>query len=314
MIWVIGANGMLGSELCKQLETNTIPFVASDKDVDITNSANIETFIREQESSSYLSSSREAHHNSKISWIVNCAGLSSISFAESNTLDAEKLNILGPQNLCHIARYNNIKLIHISSDYVFDGTNTIPYTEESRKNPLTTYGKTKSLGEDEIIKGMTQYFILRTSLLYGYDHPNYIYKVADLMKNNQTVPADPSRIINPTSVQDLAETIITLIEKTDRNNVSFNAKDIIPFGIYNYTDNGQCSMLELTEKIYSLLKKYKHLSKQSQIQIIENVSDNKLQPACTSLSNEKISKELKIKIPTWEKSLEKFIKSKSFII
>lgn len=314
MIWVIGANGMLGSELCRQLKNNTIPFVASDKEVDITNSASIETFIREKESSSYLTSSREAHHNSKISWIVNCAGTSSISFAEANTLEAEKLNILGPQNLCHIARYNNIKLIHISSDYVFDGTSTIPYTEESLKNPLTTYGKTKSLGEDEIIKGMTQYFILRTSLLYGYDHSNYIYKVADLIKNNQTILTNPSIIINPTSAQDLAEIIITLIEKTDRNNISFNAKDIIPFGIYNFTDNGQCSMLELTEKIYSLLKKYKHLPGQSQLKIIENITNNNLQPAYTSLSNEKISKELKLKIPSWEKSLEKFIKSKSFTI
>lgn len=316
MIWVIGANGMLGSEICRQLEKNKLPYVSSDLDVDITNSESIENFIREKESVSYLTSSRQAHSNSKIKWIINCAAYTAVEKAESEPELAEKLNITGPENLTHIARANNIKLIHISTDYVFGGTGNTPFTEEMQKNPLGVYGKTKSDGEDIITQGMTQYYIIRTAWLYGYDHPNFVYTMTKLMKEKDSIKVVNDQLGTPTFAGDLASVIITLIEKADRNSSSFKAKDIIPYGIYHFTNLGQTSWYDFAQKIYSFGIKYKKINNECKVLpcSTEEYGAKVERPAYSVLCKDKITKTLKIKIPSWEKSLEKYIRSESFQI
>lgn len=309
MIWVIGSNGILGSELCRQFEKKKIPFVSSDIEVDITNAECIESFIRKQESTSYLTSSKKVHDDSKIKWIINCAGYNDIEKAETDPETAEKINASVPENIAHIARFNNIKVIQISTDFVFNTADKIPLTETTPKNPATVFGKTKSAGEDYITQGMTQYYIIRTSWLYGDGNSSFVYKMLKSMQNNSEITVNNDRIIVPTYAGDLAETVITLIEKADKNASSFNAKDIISFGIYNYSNQGETSKSDYIQKIYSLAKKYKRISNDCKI---NSDNSNENTPLYSVLSSEKIIRELKIKIPSWEKSLEKFIKSDSF--
>lgn len=313
MIWVIGAKGMIGSELCKQLEKNKIPFVASDKEVDITNSVNIDTFIREQESASYLNSIT-SKKSKKIKWIVNCAAYTDVEKAQTESELAYLLNVIGTKNIVHAAHFNGIKLIHISTDYVFSGIGNIPFTEEMPKNPLNVYGKTKSAGEDEIMQGMTQYYILRTGWLYGYGHSNFVYKMTDLMNSKVQIKIVNDQIGTPTFAGDLANTIIALIEKSDRNSDSFRKNDIIPYGVYHFTNLGQTSLYNFTLKIYQLGKKYKRITNECSIVPCTTAEFGATVecPAYSVLSKDKILKELKIKIPTWEKSLEKFIKDSNF--
>lgn len=313
MIWVIGANGMLGSELCRQLEKNKISYVASDKEVDITNPESIDSFITEKESESYLGSMSEKK-SSKIKWIVNCAAYTAVEKAESEPELAALLNTTGPKNIAHAARFHGIKLIHISTDYVFGGQGNIPFTEEMPKNPLGVYGKTKSDGEDEIIQAMTQYYILRTAWLYGYGRPNFVYTMINLMNSKNEIKVVNDQFGTPTFAGDLADAIIKIITKSEKNNTAFNKNTIIPFGIYNFTNLGQISWYDFAQKIYLFGKKYKRINNECQVNTCTTAEYGAKveRPAYSVLSKDKIIKTLKLKIPSWEKSLEKFIKDSSF--
>lgn len=314
MIWVIGANGMLGSELCRQLKKNKIDFVSSDKEVDITNYESIEAFINQKESESYLSASLNEKKSSKIKWIVNCAAYTAVEKAEEEPKLAELLNVTGPKNIAHAARFNGIKLIHISTDYVFGGTGNVPFTEDMQKNPLGVYGKTKSDGEDEIIQSMTQYYILRTAWLYGYGRPNFVYTMVNLMNSKDEIKVVNDQFGTPTFAGDLAEAIIKIIEKSEKNNTAFNKNSIVPFGIYNFTNLGNISWFDFAQQIYNLGKKYKRITKDCSVKSCTTAEYGAKveRPAYSVLSKDKIMKELKIKIPSWEKSLEKFLKDASF--
>lgn len=318
MIWVIGANGMLGSELCKQLAEKRLPFVSSDKEVDITKIENLETFIRESEAKAFLNS--ESHkinrkeNSTKIKWIINCAAYTAVEKAETDAELAYQLNAIGPKNIAHVARYNGIKLIHISTDYVFGGKGNSPFTEEMKKEPLGVYGKTKSDGEDFILQAMTQFYILRTAWLYGFAHPNFVYTMTKLMNEKEEIKVVNDQFGTPTNALDLANVIIQIIKKSDKNDLSFDANAVIPYGIYNFTNLGEISWFEFAQKIYLLGKKYERISNECNVLpcTTQEFGAKVERPAYSVLSKEKIIQTLKIKIPSWEKSLENFIKSKSF--
>ena len=119
MIWVIGSNGMLGSEICKQLEKNKMPFIGSDKEVDITKSECIEKFIRETESQEYLKANTTKTNINKIKWIINCAAYTNVDGAEDAPQICDLLNHKAVENLAVAMKEVGGMLVHISTDYVF---------------------------------------------------------------------------------------------------------------------------------------------------------------------------------------------------
>ncbi|MDE6350774.1 MAG: sugar nucleotide-binding protein, partial [Treponemataceae bacterium] len=143
MIWLIGASGMLGSEVAAHLTAAKIPFAASDSDVDITDYDALEQFALR------VSSQNPGH---TLEYIINCAAYTDVNNAEDEAEKAAAVNAKGVENIARVARNNGATLIHISTDYVFDGTGTRPYTETDAKAPLGVYGRTKSDGEDAIAK------------------------------------------------------------------------------------------------------------------------------------------------------------------
>jgi dTDP-4-dehydrorhamnose reductase len=128
MIWLIGCKGMLGTEISRQLSENKIDFVGTDIDVDITNPQALADFAKGKE----------------ISYIINWSAYTAVDKAESDQNFAKKLNEDGPRNIACLANQIHAKMIHISTDYVFDGTGSTPYTEEMTIAPIGVYGKTKS--------------------------------------------------------------------------------------------------------------------------------------------------------------------------
>lgn len=308
MIWVIGSNEILGKELCSQLAKKKIPFISSDKEVDISNYDCIESFTRKQESESYLSSSFRTHDAFKIKWIINCID---VPFNDSSEEEnAFKFNVNAPENLAHYARFNNIKLIHISSNQVFQA-NEFFYTEEMTKNTDSLYGLQKSNAEDLISQGMTQYYIIRTSNLYGYGSKNIISSLIELLNNKNNCSFSENKIVIPTFAKNVSNVILTLIERSEKNSSVFNTKDIIPYGIYNYTDQGKTTLFELAKKVYNLGIKYKKIKNECSL-MADNSDENLMIWNDPVISTDKIQKELKIKIPTWEKSIDIFIKNNDF--
>ena len=311
MIWLIGCKGMLGKEVARQLDQNKYHWVGTDKEVDITDREALSTFEKSVETSSYLDTSSTDKH---IKWIINCSAYTNVDKAEEETEFADKLNNVGALNIARTARSIGAKLIHISTDYVFNGKGNTPYTEDMEKEPLGVYGKTKAAGEEAIQKEMTQFYILRTAWLYGFDGKNFVYTMTKLMNNHDQIKVVNDQMGTPTCAIELASTILKIIEKSDNATEAFGKHSAPAYGIYHFTNGGQTNWFEFAQEIYKLGKKYGRITQNCEVNPCTTAEYGAKveRPAYSVLSKDKICKELKIKLPAWQSCLEKFIKSERF--
>ena len=302
MIWLVGAKGMLGQEVAFQLRQRGLKFVSSGSEVDIS------------DYEALLSFAQNTHLDpidNRISFIINCAAYTAVDNAEDEDQrqKAYNVNVLGPENLAKIARSISATLIHISTDYVFDGTAVEPIKENAAKNPAGVYGLTKSEGEDKVCNYMARYFILRTSWLYGWYGKNFVYTMARLMSSKESIKVVADQKGTPTNCSTLASVIILLIESEMKGR-------LIPYGIFNVTDEGETTWFEFALQIQKFLKKYGRIDKKFECAVNSCTTAEypvkAKRPAYSVLDKTKIQKTLKIKLPSWKKSLEDFIKSKNF--
>ena len=319
MIWVIGCNGMLGQEVCKQLSEQNLNYIGSGHEVDILNFTLLETFLKKTETNNYLASHRNDKKDpdsGKIKWIINCSAYTQVDKAEDESDLCADINVTGVLNIARLCKNHGIKLIHISTDFVFDGKKTIPYLENDKKNPLSVYGKTKSEGEDKIISSMSQYYILRTSWLYGFKGKNFVYTMIKLMNSRSNLNIVCDQKGTPTFANDLASAIIKIIEKSYKSDGLFGSNSIPSYGIYNFSNEGAISWFDFAKKIYDLGRKYGKITQECDVNSCTTADypTKAVRPAYSVLDKTKIQKELKIRIPEWETSLENFIKSKDFEI
>lgn len=313
MIWLIGCKGMLGSEIAKQLDECKLPWVGTDREVDITNLQALENFASSTSTTSYFPSEL-THTERRITWIINCSAYTNVEKAEEDTELAVKLNATGPQNIARLARSLNAKLIHISTDYVFGGKGTVPYLEDDEKNPLGVYGKTKLDGELAIQKEMNTYYIIRTAWLYGFDGKNFVYTMTNAMNNRDSVKVVNDQKGTPTCAVDLASVVLKIITKSDKAKSFFGKNSAPAYGIYHFTNLGETNWFEFTKEIYSLGRKLGIINKDCEVNpcTTEEYGAKVERPAYSVLCKDKIMKELKIKIPNWQQSLEKFMKNERF--
>ncbi|MBQ9538697.1 MAG: dTDP-4-dehydrorhamnose reductase [Treponema sp.] len=318
MIWLIGSRGMLGQELARVFDQNKMQWVGTNSDVDITSSEALETFAASHDTSAARTGNAASKGKlpAKIKWVVNCAAYTAVDKAEEEEDTARKVNASGALNIARTARHIGAKLIHISTDYVFDGNNDakVPYDDDARKNPLGIYGLTKAEGEDAIQKEMTQYYILRTAWLYGFSGQNFVYKMTGLMNGNSTLKVVNDQRGSPTCTTTLAEVIVKIISSSENAHSLFGKNAAIPYGVYNCTDNGDASWYEFAQKIYEYGKKYGRINNKCEITACtsEEFPQKARRPAWSVLDKNKIQSALHIKLPSWESSLEKFIKSDRF--
>ena len=307
MIWLIGSKGMLGTEVASQLTAAKIPFVTSDSDVDITDYDALEAFA--------LRAVSQAGGDHKLDYIINCAAYTAVDKAEDEREKAAAVNAKGVENIARTARNNGATLIHISTDYVFDGTgctdaagNLRPYTESDAKAPLGVYGKTKSDGEDAVIQGMAKYYILRTAWLYGLHGHNFVYTMTKLTGSRDEIKVVSDQRGTPTNAATLAAVIAELVQADE--------KHFVPFGIYHVTDEGETNWHAFTLEINRLAKKHKRIDAKHECRILpcttEEYPTKAKRPAYSVLDKTKIQKALGIKLPPWQKSLESFMKDKAF--
>lgn len=287
MIWVIGCNGMLGTELCRLLKENKIDFEGTDRSVDITDFSSLEKFAA----------------GKKFDFIVNCAAYTAVDKAESESSLAEKLNCEGPKNIARLAKKISAKLIHISTDYVFDGTASSPLSEDLPISPIGVYGKTKADGEKAVQEETSEYYILRTAWLYGWDGKNFVYTMIRAMNTHSAVKVVNDQKGTPTFCGDLAEVILKITEKN------------IPYGVYHVTDLGEISWWNFAVEI----------KKQGIEQGLITNPDCAVNPCTTAdyptpakrpaysvLSKKKIQSALGINLPDWKESLRVFMESSLF--
>jgi len=222
---VTGSKGMLGTDLFLELAKTDFEVIAWDySDFDITNKPDMQKLILE-----------------KPNVVINCAAYTNVDLAETEKEKCALINIEGVKNLTLACKECDSILIQISTDYVFDGTKE-SYNETDVKNPVNYYGETKSKGEDFIINNLKNYYIVRTSWLFGKNGKNFVDTISKLAKEKQELKVVDDQKGKPTFTKDLSEALIKLISTK------------MPFGVYHITNSNICSWFEFAKKIVEINK------------------------------------------------------------
>jgi dTDP-4-dehydrorhamnose reductase len=230
LVLVTGASGQLGQAI-QFIATNhlNINFVfCNSSDLDITNKENCTTIF----------------HTIKPDYCINTAAYTAVDKAESEPDKAHLINVVGAKNIAETCKEFDTNLIHISTDFVFDGTKNSPYNEMDLPNPKGVYGQTKLAGEKAIQNVFSNYFIIRTSWVYSQFGNNFMKTMLRLASERDTISVVDDQIGTPTNAVDLAEVIVQIILNNSQQSCPEN------YGIYNFSNEGQCSWYEFAKKIF----------------------------------------------------------------
>ncbi|MFJ5510697.1 dTDP-4-dehydrorhamnose reductase [Pectobacterium jejuense] len=271
-ILLTGANGQLGRCFQDRLPAHWQIWSTDASELDITDLKQVEAAIVRYQPDA----------------IVNAAAYTAVDKAESEPVLAEKINVTGPHNLASVAHEQGIRFVHISTDYVFDGTATTPYVESSTTNPLSVYGKTKLAGELAVISAAPESIIVRTAWVFSEYGNNFVKTMLRLAKERDALSIVADQKGCPTYAGDLAQATISLLEK--------NAES----GIYHYCGDKEVSWYEFAKTIFEMAKQQGVIDKMPQVTAIatEHYPTPAHRPQYSSLSCEKIEK-LAIKPSDW---------------
>lgn len=290
-IALIGSNGMLAQAVTKQAPENydIIPFDLPEFDMTDRNLV--------------LRDLGEVSPDV----IINCAAYTQVDKCESEESLAHKVNADGPENLAMAATQNNAVLVHVSTDYVFDGTKTAPYLEGDATNPQSAYGRTKLAGEQAIIQsGLEQYFIIRTSWLYGPGGPNFVETMLRLAGEREELGIVADQHGTPTFTYDLAKAIFILLNKSSLS----TSHSSLPFGVYHYSNFGQCSWYDFACEIF---RQARASGQSLKVQTVNPIATEDYplpakRPAYSVFSKEKYLQETGVPVPDWQSSLQEYFK------
>jgi len=282
-ILVTGSNGQLGSEI-KDLAANYADFncyFTDSIDLDICNSGTLEHYIKDN----------------KIEAVINCAAYTAVDKAEQEAELAKKVNSEGVLNLVNAVAKVNGKLIHISTDYVFDGNSFLPYQESDEVNPIGVYGNTKRSGELAVINSDIDAVVIRTSWLYSAYGNNFVKTMLRLGNERDELGVIFDQVGSPTNASDLAKTCLDILAYSKETNI--NSKG----NLYHFSNEGVASWYDFSIAIMTLGKLNCHLKP---IETKEYPTPAK-RPHFSVLNKSKIKNNFKIDIPYWRDSLAKCI-------
>lgn len=276
-ILITGANGQLGSEIQRNSKKYSFNFIFTDVDLlDITNEDAVEKFVKDN----------------NINYIINCAAYTAVDKAEDDIELCYLINKNAPEILGKVAQRNGVKVIHISTDYVFDGTGTVPYSENMPTSPKSVYGKSKREGEEALLASCPNSIIIRTAWLYSIYGNNFVKTMIRLGQERDTLNVVADQTGTPTNAKDLAIAILDIVEYSENN--KFKA------GIYHFTDEGVTTWFDFTVAIHKLA------GIQCQVNPIatDQYPTKAVRPKYSVLDKSKIKESFDISIPQWEDSLK----------
>ena len=276
MTWLIlGAKGQLGQELIHLLKIKNIEAIGTDRtEID---------FAKPNELAEKLAKLNPSH-------IVNCGAYTQVDKAEE---EPELANLINAQAVGVIAKFaseRKIPFVHISTDYVFDGTSTIAYLEDDRVNPQSVYGSSKALGEKEASENNPESYILRTAWVYGEYGSNFPKAIAKKLRNNESLNVVNDQIGAPTWTFDLASAIIEILDKKPRP------------GIYHITNSESCSWFEFAQEIAKTLNIEENLVKPTDSKSFVRPA---VRPKFSVLSNTKWEKAGLTPLRSWKEAWNK---------
>ena len=281
-VLITGANGQLGSEIkdCKPNFKALNFFYADLPDIDICNEDAVNNFVTKN----------------SIKAVINCAAYTAVDKAEEDAEAAKKVNTEGVFNLVKAMENVNGKIIHISTDYVFDGTKSLPYDEEDTVSPIGVYGKTKREGELAVINSSLEGIVIRTSWLYSAYGNNFVKTMMRLGKEKERLNVIFDQIGTPTFAGDLANICLAILSN-EQNRIDKAGK------VYHFSNEGVASWYDFATAVMKINKL------DCEVLPIETKDYPTLakRPHYSVLNKTKIKKNFKITIPYWRDSLEKCI-------
>ena len=284
VVVVTGASGQLGQSLqsiASQYPQIDFRFYNS-SELNITDLENCKTIFSE----------------TKPDFCINTAAYTAVDKAESEPEKAYSINVTGPENLAKVCKEFDTVLLHISTDFVFDGNASRPYTEEDTPNPTGVYGQTKLDGEKAIQQILDKHFIIRTSWVYSQFGNNFMKTMLRLGAERDSLSVVNDQIGTPTNAVDLAHVLVKIILSTKRQSTN-------TYGIYHFSNEGQCSWYDFAKKIFEINKI------EIDLQAIPTSSypTPAKRPAYSVLDKSKIKEvfgsEISEEIKNWEESLKK---------
>ena len=280
-ILVTGSNGQLGQCLKQQLQnTDDVScYFTTREDLDITNNDVIQRFFGE--------------HN--FDYCINTAAYTNVEKAESEQKEAFLINAEGAYNLAKACKKYTVVLLHISTDYVFDGMAKTPYQEQNPTNPLNVYGASKLKGEQHIVDTWNKHFIIRTSWLYSQYGQNFLNSMLQFAKQKKALTITTQQKGTPTNANDLAQMLVTIIK-------TGNAR----YGVYHFSNQGEATWYDFAKAIFKATGEIDTVN----LAKTEHYATFAKRPSYSVLNCNKLKDTLGITYRNWEDSLKQIINSK----
>lgn len=276
-ILITGANGQLGNEfrsLSAKYPGDSFIFLTR-QELSIDNADNVRQVLQE--------------HNPH--WVVNCAAYTAVDKAETEKELAMAINAEGAGTLAAVCKELGSRFIHISTDYVFDGSSASPYREDAATGPINTYGQTKLRGEELVLSNNSDAMIIRTSWVYSYFGNNFVKTMLRLMNERESINVVSDQVGSPTYAADLAAAIMQIIH----SNPNGNAK-----GIFHYSNEGEISWYQFAQAIKELTGSSCNVNPIPSSQYPTPAK----RPQYSLLDKSRIRNAFHLEIPHWKKSLE----------
>lgn len=274
-VLVTGTKGQLGYDAVNELEKRGHTAVAVDiEEMDITDAVSVERVITEAE----------------VEAVIHCAAYTAVDAAEDNVEICRRVNAEGTKNIAKVCKKLDLKMIYISTDYVFDGEGERPWEPDDERHPLNVYGQTKYEGELAVEKYLEKYFIVRIAWVFGVNGKNFIKTMLKLSETHEELNVVDDQVGSPTYTYDLAVLLVDMVE-SDK------------YGRYHATNEGLCTWYEFAKEIF----------RQAGVEVKVNPVTSDMFPAKAKrpknsrMSKEKLDANGFHRLPTWQDALERYL-------
>lgn len=275
-VLVTGVKGQLGYDVVNELNKRGHVAIGTDiEEMDITDAASVDKVIKENTPDA----------------VIHCAAYTAVDAAEDNVELCRKINADGTQNIANVCKELDIKMIYISTDYVFDGEGERPWEPDDERTPLNVYGQTKYEGELAVQNTLDKFFIVRIAWVFGVNGKNFIKTMLNLGKTRDSLTVVNDQFGSPTYTYDLARLLVDMVE-TDK------------YGIYHATNEGICTWYEFACEIF---RQAGMNVKVSPVLASEYPAKAK-RPSNSRMSKEKLTENGFEKLPTWQDALGRYLK------
>jgi dTDP-4-dehydrorhamnose reductase len=284
-VLVTGANGQLGQALARAEWPAAIsPIFRTRTEFDVSCQPEVDALLA----------------TAGIDVVVNAAAYTAVDQAEDEIAKAYAVNHHGPHNLAAACARSGAALIHVSTDYVFDGTKTEPYVETDPIAPVNAYGRSKAAGEDAVRSALVRHVILRTAWLYGTDGKNFVRTILRLAGERDSLSVVADQVGNPTAAADLADAIIAILGRLHEGG---RGRDAIAWGTYHCVNSGDATWHALADAVVERAAPV--IGKRPPVRAISSAAypTRAARPANSRLATKKLQSAFGIRMRPWDEAL-----------